>query len=54
VLWVFDTPSVTLGPPPGDSPHRPADPPKKREPMEMGLVPWIGPGGAGIAFGGRM
>lgn len=54
VLWLFDTPTVELGPPPGDSPHKPAEPPRKREPMEMGVVPWIGPGGAGIAFGGKM
>jgi hypothetical protein len=54
VLWVFDTPTVELGPPPGDAPRKPAEPPKKTEPVEMGVVPWIGPGGAGMAFGGRM
>jgi hypothetical protein len=53
-LWLFDTPSVTLGPPPADSPRRPVEPPKKREPMDMGVVPWVGPGLAGVAFGGRM
>ena len=54
VLWWFDMPRVSLGPPPGDSPRRPAEPPTKHAPMEMGVLPWIGPGGAGIAFGGRM
>ena len=54
VLWAFDTPTVELGTPPGDSPRKPTEPPKKHEPMEMGLIPWIGPGGAGITFGGRM
>jgi hypothetical protein len=53
-LWWFDTPSVALGPPPGESPPKPAEPPRKREPMDMGVVPWVGPGSAGIAFGGRM
>jgi hypothetical protein len=54
VLWLFDTPTVELGPPPGESPARPAEPPKKREPVDLGLAPWIGPGGVGVAFGGRM
>ena len=54
VLWLFDTPSAEVGPPPGESPRRPAEPPKRSEPAEMRLVPWVGPGGAGIAFGGQL
>jgi tetratricopeptide (TPR) repeat protein len=52
VLWVFDTPNAQ--PPPQETSPRPGEPPKKSEPMDMSLLPWVGPGGAGIAFGGRM
>jgi hypothetical protein len=54
VLWWFDTPTVSLGPPPAESPGKPVEPPKRREPMEMGVAPWLGPGGGGLTFGGRM
>ena len=51
VLWIFDTPSVQ---PPLEAPPRPGEPPKKGEPIELSLLPWVNPGGAGVAFGGRM
>ncbi len=54
VLWLFDTPAVTFGPPAAESPGKPVEAPKKRDPMDMGLAPWMGPGVAGVAFGGRM
>lgn len=49
-LYLFDQPHVESGPPRSDSP-RPA--PERKEPTELGLLPWIGPGGAGAALGGR-
>jgi hypothetical protein len=49
VLYFFDQPHVEAGPPPNESP-RPAP---KKEPMEMGVMPWIAPTGAGAALGGR-
>jgi tetratricopeptide (TPR) repeat protein/uncharacterized membrane protein len=50
VLYFFDQPRVEMGPPPSESP-RPA--PQKKEPTEIGVLPWIGPAGAGAALGGR-
>ncbi|HTQ45237.1 MAG TPA: PEGA domain-containing protein, partial [Polyangiaceae bacterium] len=49
VLYFFDQPHVEAGPPPSESP-RPAP---KKEPTEIGVLPWIAPGGAGAALGGR-
>jgi len=49
VLYFFDQPHVEAGPPPSESP-RPAP---KKEPTEIGVLPWIGPTGAGAALGGR-
>ncbi|HEX8789994.1 MAG TPA: PEGA domain-containing protein [Polyangiaceae bacterium] len=49
VLYFFDQPHVEAGPPPSETP-RPAP---KKEPMEMGVLPWIAPNGAGAAVGGR-
>jgi len=51
VLWIFDAPSVQPLP---EAPPAPGEPPKKSAPVEMRLVPWVGPAGAGITFGGRM
>lgn len=49
VLYFFDQPHVEAGPLPSEAP-RPAP---KKEPMEMGVLPWVGPNGAGAALGGR-
>jgi hypothetical protein len=49
VLYFFDQPHVEAGPPPSESP-RPAP---KKEPTEIGVLPWIAPTGAGAALGGR-
>jgi hypothetical protein len=49
VLYFFDQPHVEAGPPPSESP-RPAP---KKEPSEIGVLPWIAPTGAGAALGGR-
>lgn len=46
-LYFFDQPHVEAGPPPSEGP-RPAP---KKEPTEMGVLPWIGPNGAGVALG---
>lgn len=48
VLYFFDQPRVEAGAPPSEGP-RPAP---KKEPTEMGVLPWIGPTGAGAAVGG--
>lgn len=49
VLYFFDQPHVEAGPPSSEAP-RPAP---KKEPSEIGVLPWIGPTGAGAAVGGR-
>jgi hypothetical protein len=49
VLYFFDQPHVEAGPPPSESP-RPAP---KKEPTEIGVLPWIAPTGVGAALGGR-
>jgi hypothetical protein len=49
VLYFFDQPHVEAGPPPNESP-RPAP---RKEPTEIGVLPWIAPNGAGAALGGR-
>jgi tetratricopeptide (TPR) repeat protein len=51
-LYVFDRPSVELGPPPPESP-RPSGPAPQREPLEMGAAPWLAPGGGGLSVAGR-
>jgi hypothetical protein len=52
-LWIFDTPNPQEVPLPEESPSRPPEP-RKTEPLEMGLLPWVAPGAAGLSFGGRM
>lgn len=49
VLYFFDQPHVEAGAPPSEGP-RPAP---RKEPTEMGVLPWIAPAGAGAAVGGR-
>jgi hypothetical protein len=50
-LWIFDTPNPQEVPLP-ESPSLPEPP--KRERLEVGLLPWVAPGAAGVSFGGRM
>jgi hypothetical protein len=52
-LWLFDKPSVELSGPAPEAPPKPTEQPKHND-MEMGLLPWVGPGGAGVMLRGRL
>jgi tetratricopeptide (TPR) repeat protein len=49
LLWTFDKPSVAVVPPRSE----PGPTPQRTPSLELGAVPMVGPGVAGIAAGGR-
>jgi hypothetical protein len=52
-LYLFDQPGIPAAPSAVEAPPREPEP-KKPDRMEMKLVPWVAPGGAGVTLGGRM